>query len=456
MTDHITHYLATTHARHLAQLREFLSIPSISALSSHAPDVRRCAEWVVGAMRGAGLERARLIETAGNPVAYGEWMRAPGAPTVLVYGHYDVQPVDPLERWTSPPFAPTVRDGKLFARGATDDKGQLFAHLAAIEAHLRVTGRLPVNLRMVVEGEEEIGCAHVQALVRERAELLAASVVVISDTAMFARGVPSICRALRGIAYLEVEVRGAATDLHSGSFGGTVANPALALAWMLGSMKDASGRVTVPGFYDAARALGAEERAELARLPFDEARYREALGAPALVGEAGFTTLERAWTRPTLDVNGFHSGFAGEGVKTVIPSTAVAKVSMRLVPDQDPTAIGDLVERHLLEIAPPGVEVRVTGRHGGRAYEASTGHPFMRAAARAMERAFGVRPAFTREGGSNPIVSTFAEVLGAPVILFGLGLPDDNAHAPDEKIDLDQLRRGVVAVAELYGEIGGG
>src|SRR4051794_2519283 len=319
--------------RYVDELKAYLAIPSISALPEHAADVRRCAEWSAEELRRIGMQNVRLIETPGNPVVYADWLNAPGKPTILFYGHYDVQPVDPLDKWVSPPFEGTVRDGELYARGAADDKGQVFMHFKALEAHLKERGSLPCNFKVFIEGEEEVGSTHLDEFVREHKGELAADVVVISDSAMFDRGVPSICYGLRGLAYFQIDLTGTASDLHSGSFGGAVANPAIVLAQMLAQLKDRSGRIRIPGFYDAVRELRPEEREEWKRLPFSETRYRKDLGAPRLFGETGYTTLERTWARPTVDVNGLLSGFTGEGAKTVIPATAMAKVSMRLVPD---------------------------------------------------------------------------------------------------------------------------
>lgn len=459
MTDALDTYLDANYERHLGRLVECLGIPSVSALPTHAGDVRRCADWMGKTLRQIGLEHVRVIDTPGHPLVYGDWLHAPNAPTALVYGHYDVQPADPIDAWTSPPFAPTVRDGRLYARGATDDKGQLFIHVAAIEAHLAVHGRLPINLRMLIEGEEEIGCTHLAPFVREQRSLLAADVVIDSDNAMFARGVPSLARALRGIACFQLDVRCAAHDLHSGSFGGAVANPAQALATLLAELKDSDGRIAIPGFYDDVRPLDNIDRAEFAALPFDEGSWRESLGVGAIAGEAGYTTLERMWARPTLDVNGLASGFAGDGFKTVLPATATAKLSMRLVPDQDPLRVGDLLEAQLMALAakhftPGAVRVTIARLHSGAAWSLPRDDPFLAAAARAFAHSFGRDPVLTREGGSNPIVSVFAEALGAPTILFGVGLPDENPHAPDEHFHLENFRRGARAAAQLYRELG--
>jgi len=452
----VVDFINANRDRYVDELKRYLAIPSISALPDHAADVRACAEWTAAEMRRIGLENVRLVATSGNPVVCGDWLHAEGAPTILFYGHYDVQPVDPLDLWESPPFEAAVRQGEIYARGAADDKGQVFMHFKAVEACLRRTGRLPVNIRFVIEGEEEIGSVNLDAFVRDHRDELAADVVVISDSPMFDRGVPSICYGLRGLTYLQIDLRGSNSDLHSGSFGGAVANPAFVLAQVLTRMKDRSGRVAVPGFYDDVRPLRAEERAEFAQLPFNERRYRNELGAPKLFGERGYTTLERLWGRPTFEVNGLLSGFTGDGAKTVIPAVAMAKVSMRLVPDQDPARVADLFEAHLRKVTPPTVELTVTRMHGGRPWMTDFDNPFVQAAGRAIEQGFGRRPVFNREGGSIPVVATFQEVLGLPSVLFGVGLPDENAHAPNEKLDLGNFHNGIVASAALYGEIGAG
>ena len=440
--------------RYVDELKEYLAIPSISALPEHAGDVRACAEWTAAHMKRVGLEHVRIIDTPGNPVVYADWLHAAGAPTILFYGHYDVQPVDPLDLWESPPFEATVRAGEIYARGAADDKGQVFMHLKAVEALLGRSGRLPVNIRFILEGEEEIGSVNLEPFVHDHKEELAADVVVISDSPMLDRGVPSICYGLRGLTYLQIDLRGTASDLHSGSFGGAVANPAFVLAQVLNQMKDRGGRVKIPGFYDDVRPLRDDERAEFAKLPFDERRYRHELGAPKLFGESGYTTLERVWGRPTFEVNGLLSGFTGDGAKTVIPAVAMAKVSMRLVPDQDPDAIAGLCETYLRKVTPRTVELTVTRMHGGRPWMTDFDNPFIQAAGRAIELGFGRRPVFNREGGSIPVVATFQEVLGLPSVLFGVGLPDENAHAPNEKLDLGNFHNGIIASAALYNEIG--
>jgi acetylornithine deacetylase/succinyl-diaminopimelate desuccinylase-like protein len=435
------------------QLKEYLAIPSISALPQHQQDVRRCAEWTADEMRRIGMENVRLVETPGHPVVYGDWLHAEGAPTILFYGHYDVQPVDPLDLWESPPFEATVRDGEIYARGSADDKGQVFMHFKAIEAHMKQNGRLPINLRIILEGEEEVGSENLDNFIKAHKEELAADVVVISDSPMFDRGIPSICYGLRGLVYFQIDLRGSKSDLHSGSFGGAVANPAFVLSQILAQMKDRGGRVKIPGFYDAVRALRDEERAEFKKLPFNETRYRKELGAPKLFGESGYSTLERTWARPTFEVNGLLAGFTGEGAKTVIPAVAMAKCSMRLVPDQEPDRIAELFEAYVKKVAPKTVELKVTRMHGGKAWMTEFDNKFVQAAGRAIEKGFGKAPVFNREGGSIPVVATFQEILGLPAVLFGVGLPDENAHAPNEKLDLGNFHGGIIASAILYDEV---
>jgi acetylornithine deacetylase/succinyl-diaminopimelate desuccinylase-like protein len=446
-------FIHTHRDRYVAELKDYLAIPSISALPEHAGDVRRCAEWTADEMRRIGLEHVRLVETPGHPVVCGDWLHAPGAPTMLFYGHYDVQPVDPLALWESPPFDATIRDGEIYARGAADDKGQVFMHFKAIEAHLSQNGRLPVNIRIMLEGEEEVGSVHLDDFIRSHKADLRADVVVISDSPMFARGIPSICYGLRGLVYFQIDLRGSSTDLHSGSFGGAVANPAFVLAQMIAQMKDRSGRIRIPGFYDDVRPLQEAERQAWASLPFNERAYRKDFGIPKVAGETGYTTLERTWARPTLEVNGLLSGFTGEGAKTVLPAVAMAKISMRLVPDQDPVKIADLFEAYVTRLAPKTVTLTLTRMHGGKPWMTSFDNPFVQAAGRAIEQGFGRTPVFTREGGSIPVVSTFQEELGLPSVLFGVGLPDENAHAPNEKLDVANFHNGIIASAHLYQEI---
>ena len=451
--NQVVDFINVNRDRYVDELKQYLAIPSISALPQHAADVRRAAEWTAESMKTAGLQNVKLIETPGNPVVYGDWLNAPGKPTILFYGHYDVQPVDPVELWTSPPFEATVRDGEIYARGSADDKGQVFMHIKAVEAHIKQSGSLPLNIKFFIEGEEEVGSVHLDDFVRSHKQELAADVVVISDSPMFDRGIPSICYGLRGLTYFQVDLRGTKSDLHSGSFGGAVANPAFVLANVLSQMKDRSGRIKIPGFYDDVRALSEAERAEWKKLPFNETKYRKELGAPKLFGETGYSTLERVWARPTFEVNGLLSGFTGEGAKTVLPATAMAKVSMRLVPDQDPKKIGELFVAYLQKVVPKTVELKVTRMHGGKPWMTEFDNKYVRAAGRAIQQGFGQPPVFNREGGSIPVVSTFQEELGLPSVLFGVGLPDENAHAPDERLDLGNFHNGIIASAYLYQEI---
>jgi len=451
--DKVIDFINVNRDRYLEELKGFLAIPSISALPQHAGDVKRCADWCVEEMRRIGLQNVRLIDTPGNPVVYGDWLGAEGAPTILFYGHYDVQPVDPLELWESPPFEATVRDGEIYARGSADDKGQVFMHFKAVEAHLKQNGRLPVNIKLILEGEEEVGSVNLDDFIRAHKGELGADVVVISDSGMFARGVPSICYGLRGLVYFQLDLRGSSTDLHSGSFGGAVANPAMVLAQVLAQMKDRGGRIKIPGFYDDVVPLQEEERKAWASLPFNEKKYKKDFGVPKLFGESGYTTLERTWARPTFEVNGLLSGFTGEGAKTVLPAIAMAKVSMRLVPNQSPDTIARLFEEYVKKVTPKTVELKVTRMHGGKPWMTSYDNPFVQAAARAIEKGFGQKPVLTREGGSIPVVSTFQEELGLPSVLFGVGLPDENAHAPNEKLDVGNFHGGIIASAILYEEI---
>jgi acetylornithine deacetylase/succinyl-diaminopimelate desuccinylase-like protein len=454
--DNVIDFVNVNRERYLEELKAFLAIPSISALPQHLGDVKRCAEWCVSEMQRIGLQNVKLLDTPGNPVVYGDWLGAPGAPTVLFYGHYDVQPVDPLELWETPPFEATIRDGEIYARGSADDKGQVFMHFKAIEAHLKQNSKLPVNMKIILEGEEEVGSVHLDDFIRGHKDDLSADVVVISDSPMFARGVPSICYGLRGLVYFQLDLRGSNTDLHSGSFGGAVANPAFILSHVIAQMKDRGGRIKIPGFYDDVVPLQEEERKAWASLPFNEKAFKKDFGIPKLVGETGYTTLERTWARPTFEVNGLLSGFTGEGAKTVLPAVAMAKVSMRLVPNQHPDKIAELFEAHVKAITPKTVELKVTRMHGGKPWMTAYDNPFVQAAARAIERGFGRKPVFTREGGSIPVVSTFQEELGLPSVLFGVGLPDENAHAPNEKLDVANFHGGIISSAILYDEIAKG
>jgi acetylornithine deacetylase/succinyl-diaminopimelate desuccinylase-like protein len=436
-------FVEASQDRFLRELKEFLAFPSISSSTENSAGIRQCAEWLAGHMRSVGLENVRVMPTAGHPIVYGEWLKAPGKPTILVYGHYDVQPPDPLEEWISPPFQGTVRDGNLFARGAADDKGQLFIHLKAVEAHMRTAGTLPVNLKIVIEGEEEIGSEHLEIFVRENSELLKADIVLVSDSSMFQRGIPSLCYSLRGLAYMQVDLVGPNRDLHSGSFGGAIHNPIQALAEIIASLHDKKGRVTIPGFYRDVLKLSEKERKAFRRLPHSDRRYAESLGVRKLYGEKGFSTLERVWGRPTLECNGIWGGFIGDGAKTVLPAKASAKISMRLVPNQKWEKISALFERHIKKVAPKTVRVSVKRLHGGEPVITPLDSPGVVAAIAALKKGFGKEPLYQREGGSIPIVVKFKDLLGVDSVLLGFGLPDENAHAPNEFISLENFFSGI-------------
>ncbi len=439
----------------LTQLFDFLRIPSVSTQPAHRPDIERAARWLADHMRAIGLTRAEVLPTTGHPVVYGEWLEAgPQAETILIYGHYDVQPPDPLDQWLSPPFEPQVRDDNLYARGAADDKGQLFIHLKAVESYLKGAGRLPVNVKFILEGEEESGSGGLEAFVRAERDRLQATAILVSDSPMPSPQQPALLYALRGLTYMEVTVQGPDHDLHSGSYGGAVRNPAEALCGVLARLKDEEGHITIPGFYDRVRPLEAEEREALARLPFTEARFLQETGVPAPWGEAGYTVLEQITARPTLEINGLVSGYTGPGSKTIIPATAAAKVSMRLVPDQDPEEIARLFTEHVARLMPPQVRATIETRHTAWPVLIDRHAPAMEAAARALEAVFGAPPVYTREGGTIPIVATFQRQLGAPVVLMGFGLPDDNLHAPNEKFHLPNFYRGIAASIHFLAEMG--
>ncbi len=437
----------------LESYKALLRIPSISALSEHAADCRATAEWIAADLRASGIDYVELAETGGHPVVYGDWLHAEGAPTVIVYCHYDVQPVDPLDLWKSPPFEPVVDGNRMLARGAADDKGQLHMHLRATEALLATRGRLPINLKFVFEGEEESGSVNLDRWLEAERDRLAADLAVISDTGFFDGNLPSITIALRGLMYAQIDVIGTAVDLHSGSYGGAVQNPANALAQIIAALKGPDGRIRIPGFYDDVLGLTEAERVAVAALPFDEDAYRTNLGLPALVGEVGFTTLERRGARPTLDVNGIWGGFQGEGAKTIIPAHAHAKVSCRLVSNQDSQRILEQFRAYVVEIAPPGVVVTVTDLGGGEPSLTPIDHPATQAAARALAATFGRDPVYIREGGSIPVCASFERILGLPVVLLGFDPPDQQAHAPNEWMDLTNYEVGIRTIVRMWDEL---
>lgn len=436
------------------ELFEFLRIPSVSARSEHADDTRRAAEWVVGALDRAGLE-AELLDTTGHPVALGEWRGAgDSAPTVLIYGHYDVQPAEPLDLWTSPPFEPALRNGRIYARGAADDKSQLFLHFKALGEFLATRRPLPVNVVVLAEGEEEIASPNLLPFVEKHRDRLAADAVLISDSAMFAPDLPSLLFSLRGLAYFEILVRGGDRDLHSGSYGGAVPNAAQILAQIVSTLHDDDHRVAVNGFYDRVVQWDDRRRDQIGALPFREEAFLEEAGATSPSGEIGYSTLERLWTRPTCDVNGLVSGYTGQGAKTVLPATATAKVSFRLVPDQDPVGIGKLFRTHIARVAPHGAEVEVVELAGGRPWRADLEGSFFEAARRALESTFGVEPVLTGEGASIPIVTDLEQILGARAVLMGFALPGANMHAPDEWFPDTHLEKGIETLVRYYEELG--
>jgi acetylornithine deacetylase/succinyl-diaminopimelate desuccinylase-like protein len=437
------------HDRYLAEYKEFLSIPSVSTLSEHKPDMQRAAEWVAGQMRQMGLQNVEIMPTKGHPVVYGEWLGAPGQPTVLVYGHYDVQPVDPLHEWTSPPFEPTIKGDNIYARGASDMKGQDHAFLKALEALLK-HDELAVNVKVMIEGEEEIGSPNLGAFMDEHKEKLKCDVALNADSGIMRPDLPSITYGLRGLAYFEVWVYGPKQDLHSGLFGGSVPNPAQVLCELIAGMHDENGHITLPGFYDKVRVLSEAERAELARLPHSDERWQEMTGVPQLYGEKGFTTLERLGARPTLEVNGLLSGFTGEGSKTVLPAKAMAKISTRLVPYQDHKEVEQQLKEYFRQNAPPMVRWEVRNLVSGPAVLVRQDTAGARAAAKALEETFGVKPVFKMEGGSVPVVSMVQDKLGVDSILMGFGLPDDNLHSPNEKQHLPNYYRGIEAYIRFF------
>ena len=446
-------YFAENRDKHLTELNEFLRIPSISSLSEHKQDMQLAAAWLAAAMKRVKLENVRIDETGGHPVVYGDWLHAPGKPTILLYGHYDVQPVDPLELWETAPFEPTIRDNKLFARGASDDKGQVFMHLKTVEALFALHGELPVNVKFIIEGEEEIGSPNLPPYVEKNKEALAADLILISDTGLYAPGKPAVCYGLRGLTGIQIDVRGAKGDLHSGLYGGGVQNPIHAIAEILASFRDEHGTIQVEGFYDKVRPLTEEERQAYRDLNFDEEALKEEVGVKELFGEAGYSYLEQTWARPTLEVNGVYGGFSGEGIKTVLPAEASAKITCRLVPDQDPDDIVALLRAHVEKHKPTGVEVTISEFDKGAPYITPFDHPVIQAAGRSYEKVYNVPTAYTRGGGSIPIVAAFDQILQLPVVLMGFGLSSENFHAPNEHFHLENFDKGLRVLADYFVEV---
>ncbi len=445
----MTNYLETNKQRFLDELLDLLRIPSVSADSSFKGDVRRAAEFVRDKLTAAGLDNAKLYETPGHPVVYAEKIVDPARPTVLVYGHYDVQPADPYELWHTPPFEPTIRDERIYARGACDDKGQFYMHIKAIEAMMATNG-LPCNVKVMIEGEEEVGSDHLGPFVKEHRDMLRADVILISDTSIISNETPSLETGLRGLSYVEVQVTGANRDLHSGVYGGGVANPINVLCAMIASLHDENGRITLPGFYENVAELSQAERAELAKAPFDLEEYKRDLAINDVMGEAGYSTTERTSIRPTLDVNGIWGGYTGEGAKTVLPSKASAKISMRLVPNQTPDEITALFTNHFTAIAPAGVTVQVKPHHGGMPYVTPVDSVEFEAASKAFEDAWGKKPIPTRGGGSIPITALFEQELGIKSILMGFGLDSDALHSPNESYGLFNFYKGIETIPYFY------
>ncbi|MHA6258903.1 dipeptidase [Sporosarcina sp. CAU 1771] len=448
-------YFKMNREKHLDELTTFLQIPSISALSEHKKDMQTAAEWLVNSFEKAGLENIVIDETDGHPVVYGDWLHAEGKPTILVYGHYDVQPVDPLELWESGPFEPEIRDNKLYARGASDDKGQVFMHIKAVEALMQKDGKLPVNVKFLIEGEEEVGSPNLEKYIEANKDKLSSDIIVISDTGMQGPGQPAVCYGLRGLCGLQIDVKGAKGDLHSGLYGGGVQNPLHALVEVLATFRDQEGTIAVEGFYDNVRPVTEEERAAYKELGFDENALKEELGVPTLFGEKGYSHLEQVWVRPTLELNGIFGGFSGEGIKTVLPAEAGAKITCRLVPDQDPDEIVEKLKAHIEKHKPVGVTVEITEFDKGKPFITPFDHPAIQAAGRSYEKVYHVPTAYTRGGGSIPIVAAFDEILEVPVVLMGFGLSSENFHAPNEHFHLENFDQGLRVIGDYYYEIAG-
>jgi acetylornithine deacetylase/succinyl-diaminopimelate desuccinylase-like protein len=451
--EKLDRYFTNQREKHLEELNDFLRIPSISALSEHKTDMQQAAEWLVNSLTKAGLENVAIDETDGHPVVYADWLHAEGKPTILVYGHYDVQPVDPLELWDSAPFEPEIRDNKLYARGASDDKGQVFMHIKAVEALMKESGSLPVNVKFLIEGEEEIGSPNLERYIVANKDKLSADVIVISDTGMQGPGRPAVCYGLRGLCGVQVDVKGAKGDLHSGLYGGGVQNPLHAIVELLASFRDKEGTIAVEGFYDNVRPLSDEEREAYEALGFDEEDLKNEIDVPELFGEKGFSHLERTWARPTLELNGIFGGFSGEGIKTVLPAEAGVKITCRLVPDQDPDEIVEKLKAHIEKHKPVGVTVTVTEFDKGKPFITPFDHPAIQAAGRSYEKVYNVPTAYTRGGGSIPIVAAFDEILELPVVLMGFGLSTENFHAPNEHFHLENFDQGLRVIGDYYYEI---
>jgi acetylornithine deacetylase/succinyl-diaminopimelate desuccinylase-like protein len=448
----VTAYIQNNKEKFIDELKDFLKIQSISTLPEHKEAINTAAEFVARKLKAAGISRVNIFKTEGHPIVYGEWLGAPGKPTVLIYGHYDVQPVDPIELWDHPPFDPIIKNGKIYARGATDDKGQLYMHIKSVEAYFKTAGSLPLNVKFLIEGEEEIGSENLEKFINDNTELLQCNSVLISDTELYEAGVPTLTYGLRGMAYMEVELTGPSQDIHSGSFGGAVANPINVLAEIISKLHNKNGRITIPHFYNSVIKITKRERDNYKRLKFSEKKLAKELGVNELFGEKGFTTLERLWSRPTLDCNGIFGGFTGKGAKTIIPSMATAKISMRLVPNQDPRQIMKGFTKYVKKLAPKSVKVIVHDLHSAYPVLTPLDDKSAIAASKAMEKAFGKKTVYVRDGGSIPIVTVFTKKLKAPTVLMGMGLNSENLHSPNEHFDLTHFQLGIISSAYFMQE----
>ncbi|KAB2878345.1 dipeptidase [bacterium] len=451
--ENVISFINSNKEQYVEELKDFLRIPSISTNPENKADVARCAQYVSDQMNKSGLQNIQIIPTPGHPIVYGEWLGAPGKPTILYYGHYDVQPVDPVNLWSSGPFEPTIKDGYIYARGSSDDKGQVFLNLKSVEAHMKINGKLPVNVKFMIEGEEEIGSVNLENFIKSHKDMLKADVVLVSDTSFFDDEMPSIAYGLRGLCYMQVDLTGPNRDLHSGVYGGAVANPINELANIISKLKDKNGKITIPGFYNKVRQLTKAERDAYKKLPFAKKAYFKDLGIKETFGEKGYSILEQVSGRPCLDCNGIWGGFQGEGAKTVLPSKASAKISMRLVPNQTPQQIAKLFERYLKKLCPKTMQIKVTELHGGYPAITDITTKEIIAASNALHKVFKKKPLFAREGGSIPVIASFERLLGLKSVLMGFGLDTDAIHSPNERFKLDNFHRGILSVALFYDEL---
>ena len=453
--ENVINYIKENENNYIEELKEFLRIPSISTVQDNKEDIKRAANFVAEKLKSAGMNRVEVYKTEGHPIVYGEWLGAPGKPTIVIYGHYDVQPVDPIELWDNPPFDPVIKDGKIYARGATDDKGQMFMHIKTVEAFFKTAGSLPLNVKFLIEGEEEIGSESLETFINNNTELLKCDTVLISDTALYGPGIPTLTYGLRGLCYMEVEVTGPNRDLHSGTFGGGIANPINVLAGMISKLQNRDGKIKIPHFYDDVVKLSKKERDRFGTLKFSDRNFAKELGVSQLKGEKGYTTLERIWARPSLDCNGIIGGYTTAGAKTVLPSTVMAKISMRLVPNQNPNKIARNFIKYIKALTPKSVKVKIKNLHGANPILTPLNNPATIAASKAMEKAFGKKIVYMREGGSVPIVSVFEKKLKAPTVLMGLGLNTENLHSPNEHFNLRHFQLGIMSSAYFMQEYSG-